>query len=201
MILGLTGSVGSGKSTVAKLFEELGGARVIDADAIAHQVQVPGGSAFPEIVQAFGPAILAENGSIDRGKLATLVFGDQSKRKLLNSIVHPKVRTEELRLLDEWRHEPLVVLMVPLLLENRMQHLVEKIVVVTVDEENRRKRLWERSQMTPGEIERRLAAQMPDAEKVRQADFAIDNSGSLQSTRDQVAQIIERISKAPHSGH
>ena len=174
---------------------------MIDADAIAHQVQAPGGPAYGEIVKAFGSAILQDDGSIDRARLALLVFGDQSKRKLLNSIVHPRVRAEELRLLEEWRHEPLVVLMVPLLLENRMQSLVDHVVVVTVDEENRRERLWKRSQMTPEEIGRRLAAQMPDAEKIRQADYVIDNSGPLDSTREQVARIVEQVLKARTTGH
>jgi dephospho-CoA kinase len=195
VILGLTGSLGSGKSTVARLFEELGDAKVIDADAIAHQAQAPGAPAYADIVKAFGTEILGDDGSIDRSRLAALVFESRDKRELLNSIVHPRVRAEELRLLDAWRHHPLVVLMVPLLIENRMVHLVDKVVVVTVDEESRRQRLWERSAMPAGEVQRRLAAQMPEAEKVRHADFVIDNGGSIHRTREQVQSIIAQVSR------
>lgn len=190
MILGLTGSVGSGKSTVASILEELAGAVVIDADAIAHQVQSPGGTAYADIVAAFGPEILDSDKTINRRRLGTQVFGDETKRRLLNSIMHPRVREEELRLLDEHRNFPLVVLMVPLLLENRMEDLVDRVVVVTVSEGERKRRLFERSGMTPEEVERRLAAQMPDTEKVKLADVVIDNSGTLAETRQQVQGVL-----------
>lgn len=195
MILGLTGTLGSGKSTVAKLFEELGGAKVICADAITHQVQAPGGPAYTEIIQAFGPEVLGEDGSLDRGKLAAIVFSSPHKRKILNSIVHPKVRKEELRLLREHSREPLVVLSVPLLLENNMRSLVDRVVVVTIDETSRHERLKRRSGMTDDEIDRRLAAQMPDAQKAAMADFVIDNSGSLEHTREQVKEIIAQVAR------
>lgn len=175
------------------MFKELGGAEIIDADEIAHQVQAPGGAAYEDIVKAFGSGILAPDASIDREKLASRVFGDEQERARLNSIVHPKVRLEEIRLLHEHRSEPLVVMMVPLLLENRMQGLVDRVVVVTVDEENREKRLFERSGMTRGEVQQRLAAQMPEAEKVRMADIVIDNSGSMGNTRDQVKMILGQL--------
>jgi dephospho-CoA kinase len=193
MILGLTGSLGSGKSTVARMLEEQAEARIVDADEIAREVQKPGGSAFDEIVAAFGPSVLQEDGMLDRKKLATLVFADDNKRHILNSIVHPKVRAEELRMLREYRQLPLVVLVVPLLLENRMQSLVDRIVVVTVDDASRRKRLYERSAMTDGDINRCLAAQMSDEEKVAQADFVIDNSGSLDNTRRQVDDMLLQL--------
>ena len=193
MILGLTGSIGSGKSTVAGMLEALAGAKIIDADEIARRVQMPGGSAFDEIVAAFGPSVLQEDGTLNRKKLATTVFADDNQRHILNSIVHPKVRAEELRLLREYRQFPLVVLVVPLLLENRMQSLVDRIVVVTIDEASRRRRLYERSAMTDEEIARRLAAQMSDREKADQADFTIDNSGSLDNTRRQVGDMLKQL--------
>jgi dephospho-CoA kinase len=197
LILGLTGSLGSGKSTVARFLEDLGGARVIDADEIAHQLQAPGGGAFDEIVLAFGSGILDCCGRIDRKKLASIVFADQARLQQLNSIVHSKVRVEELRLLNEYAQSHwLVVLMVPLLFENRMEHLVDRIAVVTVDEANRLKRLHERSGMLPDEVKRRISAQMPDEEKVRRADFVIDNSGSLDDTKEQVKSLVEQLKKA-----
>ena len=192
MILGLTGSIGSGKSTVARMFEEQGSAVVIDADAIARQVMEPGGSAYKKVVTAFGPGILEADGRINRKRLAEIVFGDAEKRLLLNSIVHPCVRDEEIRLREQHRQHPLVVLMVPLLFENAMEHLADKVAVVTVDEESRLRRLYERSQMPADEVARRLAAQMPDQEKIRLADYVIDNSGTLEQTREQVRAIIEK---------
>lgn len=193
MILGLTGSLGSGKSTVARMFAELGGAAVIDADAITHEVQRPGGPAYDLIVQAFGTDILLPDGAIDRKKLASVVFSDEEKRRFLNSLVHPVVRTEELRLLSQYRNRDLVILMVPLLFENKMEHLADRTAVVTLDEESRRKRLWERSRMSDEEITQRLQSQMPDSEKISLADYVINNSGSLQETRDQVQQVIDQL--------
>lgn len=193
VILGLTGSIGSGKSTVSRMLEELAGAVVIDADAIAHQVQAPGGSAYADIVAAFGSHILNADSTINRQKLAEEVFGDESKRRQLNSIIHPRVRDEELRLLAQFRERPLVVLMVPLLLENRMQNLVDRVVVVTVSGDERRKRLFHRSGMTSQEVDRRLSAQMPEAEKVRLADIVIDNSGTPAETFQQVRDALTAL--------
>jgi dephospho-CoA kinase len=197
LIIGLTGSLGGGKSTVAAMLEESGGAVVIDADKIAHEVQAPGGSAYEEIVKEFGSGILKLDGTIDRKRLGEIVFENDEKRTLLNSIVHPKVRTEELRLLRENVARPLVVLMVPLLLENKMESMVDCVVVVTTDEENRRKRLLVRPEMTPEKIEARLKTQMPDALKIRRADYVIDNGGSLERTREQVKKLIEQVGQKP----
>ncbi len=180
------------------MLEELAGAVVIDADSIAHQVQAPGGSAYADIVAAFGSDILDSDGAIDRRLLGARVFGDESKRRLLNSIIHPRVREEEIRLLSEYRERPLVVLMVPLFFENRMEGLADKSMTVTVGEAQRRQRLYERSGMTPDEVDRRLAAQMPDAEKTRLADVVIDNGGTLEQTRRQVREALGRLGIVTH---
>jgi len=193
VIIGLTGSLGSGKSTVASLLAELGNAKVIDADEIAHRVCARGGSAYSELVKAFGEDILTPEREIDRQKLAKIVFSDDAKRQLLNSIVHPKVREEELRLLKSYEKEPLVVFMVPLLLENQLQHLVDYIVVVVTDDEVRRERLRRRNGWDDSEIQRRLRAQMSDEEKVNFADFVIDNSGTLEETRQQVTELLKAL--------
>ena len=191
MIIGLTGSLGSGKSVVAEMLRDLVGAPIIDADAIAHEVQSPGGSAYGAVVDSFGRAILAADGTIDRQRLAAAVFADPEKRKLLNSIVHPRVREKELQLLELHRHEPVVVLMVPLLLENRMQELVDKVVVVTVDEESRCSRLAARSGMQPEEVRRRLAAHARSIPKARSR-----GSKASASSRPARARRIGRCSAA-----
>lgn len=175
------------------MFKDLAGAYLIDADEIARQVQGPGGSAYEDILNAFGREILLPDGSINRRRLAEIVFSDNEKRQLLNSIVHPKVRTEEIRLLRAHHADDIVVLMVPLLLENRMQSMVDRVVVVTVDEASRRRRLFERSGMNADEVEKRLAAQMPDDVKVKLANYVIDNSGTLEETRRQVEGVLKRV--------
>ena len=200
MIIGLTGSLGSGKNTVAQMFEEMGGAIVIDADAIARQVQEPGGAAFEEIVRTFGPDVVLPDGSgLDRRKLAEQVFSSAEKLARLNAIVHPRVREEEKRLLALHGGERLVVLNVALLLENTMSDLVDRVVVVTVSEAKRRERLFARSGMSPEEVERRLAAQMPQEEKVRRADDVIDNDAGLDATRQQVRDLLKNWGMEPRS--
>ncbi len=172
---------------------ELTGARVVDADEISHQVQRPGAPAYADIVAQFGREILAADGTIDRTKLARVVFADGEKLALLNGIVHPRVRAEELRLLEAYRDEPLVVFMVPLLLENGLESLVDKVAVVVTEDHVRRERLKRRNGWTDSEISRRLKAQWSDEEKVRRADFVINNSGTLDETREQVRRILQKL--------
>jgi dephospho-CoA kinase len=193
VILGLTGSPGSGKSTVARMISALSGAPVIDADEIAHQVQRRGGPAFAGIVAEFGDEILGPDGEIDRHRLAQIVFGDPTRLARLNAIVHPKVRAEELRLIDENRNRPLVIFMVPLLFENGLEKLTDRVAVVVTQDALRRERLKRRSGWSDSEISARLAAQLPDAEKIKRADFVIDNSGSLEETERQVRELLSSL--------
>lgn len=175
------------------MLKELTGAVVIDADEITYQLQSPGAAAYSQIVEAFGPEVVQPDGTLNRAKLGQIVFADEEKRQLLNSIVHPLVRGEELRLLEQHRAPALVVLMVPLLYEAEMESLADKVAVVTVNEEQRRERLWLRSNMQPDEVERRLRAQMTQEEKARRADFVINNSGALDKTRKQVSELIKQL--------
>ncbi|MGI8906348.1 MAG: dephospho-CoA kinase [Candidatus Sumerlaeaceae bacterium] len=200
MILGLTGSLGSGKSTVAEMIRELTGAVVIDADEITYQLQAPGGAAYGRIAEAFGPEIVKPDGTLDRKKLGAMVFADEAKRQVLNGIVHPLVRQEQLRHLDEHRSDPLVVLMVPLLFEAQMESLADRVVVVTVNEAARRERLWLRSAMQADEVERRLRTQMNQEEKARRADFLVDNSGALDATRQQVSELLRALGVSSRAG-
>lgn len=192
MILGLTGSYGSGKSTVAEMMRSLGAA-VIDADQIAHDVVQPGQPALDDIRRAFGPEVILPDGTLDRPALSRLVFRSPEKRRLLESIIHPRVRERELALLHLHRDHPLVVLNVPLLFENQMESLCDLTCVVTVDETERERRLQRRDHATREHIQQRLQAQMPQDEKARRADLVIDNSGTPDATRRQVESILERL--------
>lgn len=192
MILGLTGSYGSGKSTVAEVMRSLGAA-IIDADQIAHDVVEPGQPALEDIRTAFGSGVFLPDGRLDRPSLSRIVFSSPEKRRVLESIIHPRVRERELALLEHLRHHPLVVLNVPLLFENQLETHCDQTCVVIVSEEERERRLKGRDNATPDQVRRRLQAQMPQDEKIRRADFVIDNSGSPAETRKQVETIVKRI--------
>jgi len=196
MILGLTGTFGAGKSTVARFFEELG-ARVIDADQIAREVTAPGSEALREIAEAFGAGMLQADGSLDRKRLGDKVFADATARERLNAIVHPRVRRRELELMERYEKEgaALIVLDVPLLFENGLDKYVDRTVVVTVGEEARYERLSRDRGMAREEIQRRLAAQASQSEKIERADHVIDNGGPLEETRRQVQRLVEALRK------
>lgn len=192
MILGLTGSFGSGKSAVADMFKELG-AVIIDADAIAREVAEPGGSAYKDIVDFFGEEILNPDKTLDRKKIAGIVFNDKEKLDKLNSIVHPRVREKEMALMDEYKNRPVVIFMVPLLFENGLEKSVDLVICVVVKDAIRFKRLSENRKISLQEIENRLKNQLPQEEKVLRSDFVIENSGSLENTREQVKQLYNHL--------
>lgn len=192
MILGLTGSYGSGKSTVAEMMQTLG-AKTIDADRIAREVVEPGQPAALEIRREFGDGVFGANGWLDRGRLAGEVFSSVEKRRRLEAIIHPRVRERELALLEHYKGERLVVLNVPLLFENGLERYCDATCVVRIGEEERQRRLMERDKASPGQIRARLAAQWPQEDKIRRADYVIDNSGDRDSTRRQVEQLVRHI--------
>lgn len=193
MILGLTGSVGSGKSTVAGMLKRVGNAEVIDADDMVHRMQQPGEPCFHRIVEEFGTEVVAADGALDRRKLGAIVFNDSDRLQVLNSIVHPMVWQETKDQLANLAEHPLVVVMVPLLYEIGADKLCDKVAVVSVSEPERIRRLMERDGMTSGQIARRLAAQLPQAEKEKRADFIIDNSADPQHTLQQVKEMLSRL--------
>ncbi|MBM3333887.1 dephospho-CoA kinase [Candidatus Sumerlaeota bacterium] len=190
-VIGLTGSFGSGKTTVAEMFQRAG-ARVADADVLARHAVEPGSPALKEIVDLIGQEILQPDGQLNRAALAERIFGDESLRQQVNAIIHPRVRALEIQQLEQWRNEPLVVLCVPLLLENQMEKLVDHVVVVTVDEATRTQRLG-RLGLGEEQIAARLKAQMPQGEKIARADFVIDNSGSLEQTERQALDLVRTL--------
>lgn len=186
-ILGLTGSIGMGKSTVAAMFEEAG-APVFDADAAVHELQGPGGALVGEIEAAF-PGTTGPEG-VDRAKLGARVLGDKAALARLEGIVHPAVARMRQAFLERHRHAPLVVFDIPLLFEKTGKAGLDAVAVVSAPPEAQRMRVLARPGMTPEKFERILALQMPDAEKRTRADFVIDTGVSHEETREQVRQLV-----------
>ena len=200
--IGLTGGIASGKSAVGEMFVKLG-AQLIRADDIAHELMQPGQPVYDEVVQRFGREILNSDGSIHRARLAAIAFGNSGgagRVAELNSIVHPAVVRRE----DEWmeeigRRDPGAIAMVEaaLILEAGVAARFDRLVVVTCRPEQRVERFAARSGLSEeaarAEVSRRMAAQIPDEEKVKAADFVIDNSGPLDGTGEQVRRVFAKL--------
>jgi dephospho-CoA kinase len=195
-VIGITGNIASGKSSVARTFEELG-ARIIDADEVARAVVEPGEPAWKEIVMEFGEKILEPGGGkIERKKLADLVFRDEEKRKSLNEITHPRIKEKIRGLLSEYEKGGARIAMVEatLIVEGGgLMELLDGLIVVTADEETQIERLIKDKGYTREEAVSRLRAQMPAEEKVKHADYVIDNSGPLEDTRRRVKEVWESV--------
>jgi dephospho-CoA kinase len=188
-IYGLTGGIASGKSTVSRMFRELG-AHVLDADVIAREVVEPGTPGLAAVVARF-PDVLAPDGRLDRAKLGARVFADATERAALNAIVHPLVGQaflEKLQALEAQGVER-VLYDVPLLIENRLQAGMDGVVLVWVPRALQKARLMTRDGLGEAAAEARLAAQLPLDEKRAHATWLVDNSGELSSTRSQVEQV------------
>ena len=190
VILGLTGSIGMGKSTVAQMFREAG-VPVFDADAEVHKLQGPGGPLLPAIEAAF-PGTIGPQG-VDRPALGNLVFGDPAALARLEAIVHPAVAKVRDLFMLEHAGEPLVVFDVPLLFEKGGWEKVDTVVVVSAPFEVQRARVLARPGMTPEKFAHVLGLQVPDSEKRARADFVIDTGTPLPVTRDAVRQVIESL--------
>jgi dephospho-CoA kinase len=194
IVLGLTGSIGMGKSTTAKLFAEAG-VPVYDADATVHKVYE--GEATPAIEAAF-PGTTA-NGKVDRAKLSARVVQDPAAIRQLEQIVHPMVRTYHQKFLDDAERSgaPVAVVDVPLLFETGGEKRVDAVVVVTTSPENQRERILARGTMTHEALDAILARQMPDAEKRQRADFVVDTSHGLDPVRARIRDILAEAVKMP----
>jgi dephospho-CoA kinase len=187
IVLGLTGSIGMGKSTVAKMFADEG-VPVFDADAAVHRLQGPEG-ALVETIEAQFPGTTGPEG-VNRGALAERVLGEPEALRRLEALVHPAVAREREAFLAAHDLEPLVVLDIPLLFEAGGSKQVDKIVVVSAPAEVQRERVLSRPGMTAEKFERILARQLPDAEKRARADFVIPTGGSKDATRRAVRRIL-----------
>lgn len=187
IVLGLTGSIGMGKSTVAAMFRRLR-VPVFDADATVHALQAPGGAALAAIAAAFPGVVVA--GVLDRPALGASVFGDTARLRTLEAIVHPLVAAARARFLTRYRTRPLVVLDVPLLFERGGVEQCDLVAVVSAPADVQRARVLARSGMTPAKYDAILARQTPDAEKRARADIVIPTGGSIIATWRAVKAIV-----------
>ncbi|MEC0701408.1 dephospho-CoA kinase [Bacillus haynesii] len=192
LVIGLTGGIASGKSTVAQMFQQCG-ITVVDADVIAKEAVEQGMPAYQKIAETFGQGVLLETGDIDRRKLGEIVFANEEKRMQLNAIVHPEVRKMMIKQRDEAIRagERFVVLDIPLLYESGLEHLTDKVIVVWVPLELQLERLMKRNQLNEDEALNRIHAQHSLGEKKKRADAVIDNSGSLKDTEAQLHQLLD----------
>jgi dephospho-CoA kinase len=205
--VGLTGGIASGKSVVGNMFVALG-AHLVEADRIAHSLMQPGEPVYNEVVRHFGREILNPDTTVNRAKLAEVAFGPDSEAEgdrvsriqELNRIVHPAV----IRSQDEWMHavslqdpQGIAIVEAALLLEAGAAKRFDRLVVVTCTDEQRIARFAARQKMdldaARKEVQRRMSAQLPEQEKIKAADFLIENSGALEATRDQVLQIWQKL--------
>jgi len=196
LIIGLTGGIGSGKSTVAALFAEHG-AGIIDTDAIAHFLTQAGGEAIAAIRAAFGNDYLTYDGALDRAKMRALIFSDAAAKQRLERILHPLIFEQAKAQLSQLQDKPYILVVVPLLPESRtFRQLVQRVLVVDCDENTQIARVIGRSRLSEEEVRAIIARQAPRAERLRLADDVICNDAGLDSLAGQVAVLHERYSTA-----
>ncbi|AHL72400.1 dephospho-CoA kinase [Bacillus altitudinis] len=191
LVIGLTGGIASGKSTVSQMIKEKG-IRVVDADIIAKEAVSKGSAALHQIVQTFGEEVLLPNGELNRQQLGAIIFSDEEKRKKLNAIVHPEVRKEMLEQRDEGvsNNETFVVLDIPLLFESKLEGLVDRIIVVYTTPELQLSRLMNRNDLSEEEALNRIHSQQSLEEKCQKADRVIENTKDLAFIRKQLENIL-----------
>ncbi|WP_305966757.1 dephospho-CoA kinase [Marinobacter salsuginis] len=192
-IAGLTGGIGSGKSTVARLFGELG-VHWVDADDVAREVVEPGTPALERIAEHFGEHILTSEGALDRAQLRGIVFQQPEERAWLETLLHPIIREELIRQLNPQNYElPYVLLVSPLLLETDQHELVDRIIVIDVPKDVQLERTMARDTNSREQVERIIAAQMSREDRLARADEVIDNDRPLDGVTRQVRELHERL--------
>ncbi len=202
LVVGLTGGVAAGKSTVASMLAEKG-AGIVDFDRLAREIARPGMPALAEIAEIFGPSVIGEGGELDRKALGRLVFADRAARKRLEAVTHPRIfelyRRRAGRIFDR-KPDAVLVAVIPLLMELGLEGMFDVVVLVYAPPDVQVKRLMSRDRLSAGEAERILGSQMPIDEKVPRARFVIDNSGSLRETRLQVDELWRGLQAMPRGG-
>ena len=193
-VIGLTGGIGSGKSTVSQFLVELG-AIIVDADKVGHEALKPGSEVWQQVVNEFGESIVVSSGAIDRAKLGELVFSNSEARARLNRIMHPPMYNTVKAKLEEYRRKgvKVVVLEAPLLLESGWTSLVNEVWVTVAPEATVLKRLRERSGLSEQEARARIHSQLPTEELMRHADVVIDTDGSLDELKEKVLGLWVRL--------
>ena len=194
-IIGLTGGIATGKSTVSAMLKNAG-ALIIDADRIARAVVKKGLPAYREIVDHFGSGVLLPDGAINRNVLGDIIFNDPQKKQLLNRIVHPRVKKEvkrQLKQIETTHPKAVAILDTPLLIEAGMHNDLSEIIVVYAPQDIQVKRLMQRDRISEADALARVRSQMPIEEKKQQATIVIDNSGTIENTRRQTIDIFKRL--------
>jgi len=195
VIVGLTGGIGSGKSTVARMLKDEG-AHVIDFDYLARRVVEPDKPAWRDIVDYFGPEILSSDGTVNRSALAKIVFSDDKRRKVLEGFTHPRIFEEKdalIRAIKEKDPCSIAIVDVPLLFELDLRDMFDKVILAYVPRAMQIRRVLKKGALGREEVEKRLNAQIPIEEKRSLSDYVIHNEGSLKDTRDQVRKIIREL--------
>ncbi|MFN2492946.1 MAG: dephospho-CoA kinase [Pyrinomonadaceae bacterium] len=193
--VGLTGSIGVGKSFVTGVFADLG-CRVVDADATARDVVVHDSAALREVVAAFGQEVLQSDGTLDRSKLGGIVFGDSQKRAVLNSILHPYIIAEQDRQLQEWEKEDpdaIAIVDAALMIESGSYKRFDKVIVVYCCDDAQLERVMTRNKLSREDAESRIRAQMPQEEKKKFADYLIDTSDGFEAARIRTRDIYKQL--------
>jgi dephospho-CoA kinase len=201
--VGLTGSIAVGKSFVLGVLAELG-CRVLDADTTAREVVAPGTPGLNAVVGALGIEILSEDGELDRARLGAIVFADEERRQLLNSILHPFIIAAQDEQLRQWEQESpdgIAVVDAALMIESGGYRRFDKLIVVHCRPEVQLQRLISRNGLLPAEAERRIAAQMPQEEKIKHADFLIDTSEGFEDARRQTEGAFQELQTVVQAGH
>lgn len=199
LIIGLTGGIGSGKSTVSDMFAALG-AEVIDADVISRSLLQPGNAAFDAVAEHFGPDILQADGSLDRARLRHIVFSDAGEKTWLEACLHPRIRATILQQIAI-SERPWVLLSVPLLLESDAYDFVDKVLVVDVAEELQLQRTLARDDSSEAEVRAIIASQMPRQQRLARADLVIGNEGDLQTLQERVAELYNHFEELAREQH
>lgn len=193
LIIGLTGGIGCGKSTVANLFARYG-AGIVDTDVISHQLTQRGGAAIPAIRAAFGDCYIAEDGAMNRNKMRALVFSDADARQRLEHILHPMILEQAEQQLQQLQAAPYSILVVPLLSERSIfRRLVQRVLVVDCDERTQLARVLGRCNMSESEVRAIIASQISRADRLQLADDVIHNDAGLDSLAGQVAALHQRF--------
>ena len=194
LVIGLTGGIASGKSTVSTMFKEMN-IPVVDADVEARLAVMKGEAAYFQIIDTFGKDILLEDGEIDRQELGSIIFHQEEKRKLLNEIVHPEVRKRMMEQVEKAQQtgEEVIVLDIPLLFESKLTYMVEKTILVYVDYDIQLERLMKRNSLSIDDAKARIQSQMPLNEKIKLADAVINNNGSIEETKKQLINVLSQF--------